>query len=537
MFAYGAIYSFKRNVLLQEINASEKFGRIKNLCLDKTGTLTENTLEVEEVYIPVGISRDKALLFSLAYIDGSGDSSETISAIKKFIKGQYSGDVGDILSFSSDRMYGGVQISGDFNKVILAGAPEVFSEHIYNKSDKEWFDDLLKINSSTGHRIISFVGYDGKNIPNDLSNVSLYPIAIFILHNNLRKGIVEAIDFFQKRGVKIRIISGDNLETVSSLSRLAGVKNTDQSIIGQEIESWTKEDFKEKSKNYFIFARVKPEQKEKIIEGLKSDGFTAMVGDGANDALAIKKADLGIAMFEGAKATRQLASVVLMNNSFSEFPNAVKLADNLIENIEIFTTIFLNQTFLGFLVFLFVFIFGYNYPFTPLNITFINYFNIGIPSLLIFYWLLHLKEVDQILPGKTFLKKVTIFPLISIFPQFLAIVSVFIFVSKYFKNIKMNTPMVLSFIGLGTLFFFSIQSIYNKGHLDKIRKKQFVFTVILEILLLVFAFRSPLLKEVFNIISPAIPIVIFIIFISIIYATIQNKIIKIFLKNERYLIV
>jgi cation-transporting ATPase E len=336
-------------VLLQDVNATEKLGRIKNLCLDKTGTLTENTLVVEEMHVPPHLSREEANYLTATYLSESGDTSQTVHAIQKYLEISRGGEVTDAMSFSSERRYGGVLLKApQRNGSILAGAPDTFLPHLSDEAEKEWLGLLLEEHAREGKRLMCVACASGQEIPRDLSDAKLTLVAIYILNNNLRPGIRETIHFFQKRGVTIRIISGDNPDTVKSIAGLAGVNDTEKIITGTELEHWTETDYKEKAGNFAIFARIKPEQKEKIIKALKLDGFTAMVGDGANDALAIKKADLGIAMFDGAPATRQVASVVLTNNSFAELPGGVKMADSIIKNIEIFASIFFNQTFVGF---------------------------------------------------------------------------------------------------------------------------------------------------------------------------------------------
>lgn len=534
LFAYGAISSYKRHVLLQDMNATEKLGRIKNLCMDKTGTLTENKLTVENIYTPQSVLRKESLELSTAYVDRSGDTSETIFAIKKFLDRNYDGETAQVLPFSSSRRFGGVLLLGKYAEtVVLTGAPEIFIEHLTLSEEREWLENLVKTKASMGRRIICLVRYKGTELLRDLSGLKFSIVAVFVLHNNLRDGITEAINFFQKRGVRMRIISGDNPETVRAIALLAGVNNCQEAVTGRDMEGWDRDEFYEKVKNCNIFARIKPEQKERIIEALKKDGFTAMVGDGANDALAIKKADLGIAMFDGAGATRKLASVVLTNNSFSELPAGVKLADNVIENMEIFASIFLNQSFLGFLLLIFVSLFGFTYPFTPLNITFINYFTVGIPSLLIFYWSINPREITNIVRADTFFKRVIPFSFISSLIQILIVAVVFILTIKYLGNTQMNTPIALTFITVGTVFYWFSQSIHNNGHTPRPRKFQFLFLVTFEAVLLFFVFKISFFINFFNIAPPTLIIVIMAITVAFFYTFIQYEITKPFLKKGK----
>lgn len=521
LFAYGAVHFFRKHVLLQEMNATEKFGRIKNLCMDKTGTLTENTLTVEDIHIPQKILTQEAETLAAAYVGKSEDSSDTMLAIKKFLKREYKGDVIESLPFSSWRQYGGVLIKGTrTNIAVLAGAPEIFMPHLTLAQDTQWLQGVLETHSRLGKRIVCFVRSNGSVLPRDLSGAKLSVLAVFVLYNNLREGIHKAIDFFQHRGVRIRILSGDNPETVRAVVLLAGIHNTEAIVTGRQIEAWRETDFDEKAKQYTIFARIKPEQKEKIIEALKKDGFTAMVGDGANDALAIKKADLGIAMFDGAPATRQLASVVLTHNSFSELPAGVQLADAIIENMDILASIFLNQAFLGFFLFVAISILGYSYPLVPLNITFINYFTIGMPVLLISYWAIYSR--DQVPPAnqEQFLKRVAPFPLVSSILQSLGVAGVFILSLNYLKNTEPNTPVAIAIIAFGFIFFLFAPSVYS-GTITRTQKIQLFLLTFLELILLFFGFKIPPLTDFFSIAPVPFISIVQITVIACAYASLQ----------------
>jgi len=533
MLAYGAIYSYRRHVLLQEVNATEKLGRIRNLCMDKTGTLTESTLTVDGMLVPEGKDIHEAENLARGYVDLSGDSSETIIAIQKFLTKPHTLQTSHILPFSSGRQYGAIALSGSHTGMILAtGAPETFIEHLRNEEEKVWLRNLVTTNTSSGKRVICIVAYTGTELNSNLTDTSCDIVAVFVLHNSLREGVSKAINFFQNRGVSIYIISGDNPQTVQAIAKSAGVVVRGEVVTGIQMENWSDSEFDTKILEHSIYARIKPEQKEKIIEALKKNGFTAMVGDGANDALAIKKADLGIAMFDGAKATRQIASVILTRNSFSELPAGVKLADNIIENIEIFTTIFLNQIFLGYFLFIFVSLLGYTYPFTPLNITFINYFTIGIPSIFIFYWATHPK--DSILPtsGQTFLRRVFLFPFISSVPQFMCISLIFVLTLQHSQRDHINTVMALTFIAIGIVFFLFTQSIHNNGKTSRKRKFQFTLLTTVEVAVLFFAFKSPFLTSVFNVRVPSSPVLIGITSIVLVCAIVQYVITKFFVKKS-----
>ena len=505
LFAYGSVRMFQKHVLLQDVNATEKLGRIKNLCLDKTGTLTENILTVMEMHVPPGISQEEAKYLSSTYLSESGDSSESVFAIKKYLGPVRGSEVSEALSFSSERSYGLVILKHSHKReAVLMGAPEIFISHLAKKSEKEWLELLMDSHALSGKRIIAVVKAAGIGFTRNLKDSSLSLVAVYILNNNLRPGIRDTVDFFQKRGVFIRIISGDNPETVKTIASLSGVHNSEKMIIGNELEKWSKKDYLENTSSYTIFARIKPEQKEKIIEALKKDGFTAMIGDGANDALAIKKADIGIAMFDGAPATRQIASVVLTNNSFAELPGGVKMADSIIKNIEIFAGIFLNQTFVGFFLFLWISFLGFSYPLTPLNVTLINYFAIGLPGLLVSYWAIRPIENGLREKNESFLKRVLPFPFFAAFFQSVCIMGIYMMNINSVSAGEMRTLMVISFASVGYIFFLFSSRVYE-GHTSTQKKFHFLWLGILEIMVMLIVFLSPILSEFFNVVP--IPLV------------------------------
>ena len=501
-FAYGAANLYRKNVLLQEINATEKLGRIKNLCMDKTGTLTENALAIENMYLPPNVTLTDAENLTASYINGTADVSEITRGLNKFLKDPKPFKVFEAQPFSSWRQYGAVRIKKDHqDMIIFVGSPDIFLRRSLANKDQQWLQNLLDVQKATSKHVLCVMQATAAELPNNLAALKLSVVAVFIFHNNIRPGIQDTVNFFQNRGVKIRIISGDNLETVKAVSARAGVKNSNHAITGREMDSWDMADYEKNVENYAIFARIVPEQKEKIIQAFKKNGFTAMVGDGANDALAIKKADLGIAMFDGAPATRKLASIVLVNNSFTALPGGVSLADGIIRNIEIFSSIFFNQTAIGLFLFILLGLFGREYPLTPFNVTFINYFTIDLTGLIISYWTIKPHGIVPPVGTQPFLKRVMPFALWSAAVQALGISLVYALNFFYFKILPPNTLMVLMFIILGFVFFIFAPSVYQ-GTLDRIKKKQIFILGIFGLVIMFIAFQISWVRLFFNINVP-----------------------------------
>ena len=503
LFAFGAASYSKRHVLFQEINATEKLGRIKNLCLDKTGTLTENSLVVEDMYIPENASREECAALASLYIRGSQESSQTIMAVATHLgDGDVDGEIIEAFPFSSWRQYGALSVRRKGKmETILVGSPDTFLPCLKHESDRTWLQKLIDENTRQGKRLLA-VARSTSPLPSlKLPCTDLSLVAIFVFRSSLREGIKEAITFFQDRGVSLRIISGDNPETVRAVAREAGVLGTDAVVTGKEMEKWEPSEFDTRVREHTIFARILPEQKVRIVTALKKDGFTAMVGDGANDALAIKQADLGIAMFDGAPATRRLAGIILMGNSFTALPGGVRLADNFIKNIEIFAGIFINQSVLGLFFFLIISAFGYTFPLTPLNVTLINYFTVGIPGMLIGYWAISTPKEISPTHQRPFLSRVMPFVLYSAIVESIAAALVFLLSPPYLKVVASNTLIGLAFIVSGFIFFLLAPSVY-RSKLTKSERWQVCSLGVGEILFLYVILQIPFLVHFFDLTIP-----------------------------------
>jgi cation-transporting ATPase E len=511
LFAVGAANYSRRNVLFQEINATEKLGRIKNLCIDKTGTLTDNILLVEDMHIVEGLNEMDMCSLVYTSIVGLNDSSQTILAVKKYLEDNKKDckekEIVNVLPFSSWRRYSAVEMrEGDISQTIFIGTPDIIIPRIKNVEEKKWLENLLGENARMGKRVLCVARANKVGLPKDLKNVDLSAMVIFVFHNTLRQGIKEAIKFFQERGVKIRVLSGDNLDTVRTIAESVGINGTENAVSGEQLEKWNDSDFEKEAHKYAVFAQILPEHKVKLIEAFKKDGFTAMVGDGVNDALAMKKSDLGIAMFDGVPVTRQLADVILMTNSFSDLPGAVVLADHFIRSIEINAGTYINQSLMGLFFFIIISIFGYSYPLTPLNITFINYFTVGFSGMLIIYWALRPLGKISFTSDKPFLKRVMPLVFCCAIIQALGTAFIFILNKHYLKTIPPNIIVGFSFILFGFLFLIFAINVYS-GSLFKKEKFQIFLLAVFQIILIYLMLQIPFLLKFFNIIPPFPPFI------------------------------
>jgi len=360
-------------------------------------------------------------------------------------------------------------------------------------------------NAQLGKRVLGMARATEPGLPKDLQNSHLSIIAIFIFENTLRQGIISAIKFFQDRGIKIRVLSGDNAQTVETVAKSVGITGAENVVTGKIMESWSENDFEKQAHNFTVFAQILPEHKVKLVQAFKKDGFTAMVGDGVNDALAMKKSDLGIAMFDGVPVTRQLADVVLMTNSFSDLPGAVEVADHFIRSIEISSGVYINMSLAGLFFFIIISFFGYSFPLTPLNITFINYFTVGFSGLLISYWALRPSGKILRTDDRPFLKRIMPLVFFCAIVEAIGMALVLFLSPAYLKNSSSNTLVMLAMILFGFLFLLFGTNVYC-GILTKKEKRQLFLLGVFQIVVCYLALQIPLALRFFNITTPYPPL-------------------------------
>ncbi len=500
LFAYGAIRLYRDQVLLQDVNATEKLGRIKNLCIDKTGTLTETTPTVARVHVFAEQGEEEALALAASYGSGSGDSSQTARAIERFVHRAPVGEIVGSVPFTSQRQFGAIELrqeAGSF--ALVMGGPDLLVRSMSEGGGKSWVEGVVAA-AKKGSRLVCLARADVQVAPTTLTGVSLTPVAIFELESVLREGTRDIISFFQSRGVRIRVISGDNPETVSAIAQEAGINNATSTITGAEIDRWDDADFAEKLDRYTVFARVRPELKERLIETFSAQGFTAMVGDGANDALAIKKANLGIAMFEGATATRQLAAVVLMDNSFAALPKGITMADTIIGNIEIISSLYFFQMGLGLVLFVGETLLGSAYTLSPQNMILSNYFTVGFPGIVTFVWTM--RGIGRVRVSRTsFLGAVLPF---AVWSSLVAgVLALGLFVLTW--SLPVTTNLVLmGFMGMSLVFFCMAPYVYTAEGTRREQGASLGIFALVMLAALTVVYLVPFLRLFFGVVPPTL---------------------------------
>ena len=382
LLAFGSLKLAQAIVLPQKLSAIEAMALLNILCTDKTGTLTSDEITLERVE-PFGSGNEpvKQLAAMVAHETSGGNA--TGQAIITALDLPYEYTVDDILAFSSARKFAGVRARVDGRvRTLIMGAPEYVARMAplsttEQQQIEKWTDD--------GLRVLLLAEFDDNNTPlKSLKTGSGRSLAVVLLRNLLRDGVVDTVAFLQRQGVNIRVISGDNPRTVQYVARAAGINNPDTAITGAELAELDESAFATAADQHTIFARVLPEQKERLIAHFSQQNhqFTGMVGDGVNDALALKKADLGVAMYAGAPASRRVADIILLNNSFNSLPLGMRLGNQIMQAIEVIATLFFHKIIYGLVLLAVTLVLGVIHPYAPRHITFLNIFLVTMPTIM-----------------------------------------------------------------------------------------------------------------------------------------------------------
>ncbi len=356
----------RKKVLVQELYCIETLARVDVLCLDKTGTITEGRMSVDKIIPAKNYTEGevKEILGVLAKY--SEDRNSTIDAIRDKFSTNKELKIKTRMPFKSSNKWSGISFE-DITYVL--GAPEIVGET--NDEIKKYISDYRVVAIGKTSEVIN------KKLP---KNIEI--IGYVLISDVIRKNSKEILEYFDKQGVTIKIISGDNPITVSNIAKKAGVRDYNNYVDARTLK--TDKEIKEAAMKYTVFGRVTPEQKKQIIIALKENKHTvAMTGDGVNDVLALKNADCSISVANGSDAARNVSQLVLMDNDFKSMPNIVDEGRRTINNIQRSATLFLVKTiYATILAILFVFV-NMQYPFIPIQMTLINFVVTGIPSVVL----------------------------------------------------------------------------------------------------------------------------------------------------------
>lgn len=431
-----------KKVLVHDMKCIETLARVNVLCVDKTGTITENTMEVNgEIPMDGYDSQSMAPLKQIISDFASAMSSDniTMKAMKDYFNKPSGRKAVSVSPFSSQFKYSGAAFE-DGSYVL--GAPEFVLREDYDN-----YREQIEQYSSEGYRVLVFGIYDGV-IDGKALTGKVTPLGLVFLSNPIRKEAPETFKYFENQGVEIKVISGDNPVTVSQVALQAGIANADNYIDASTLT--TDEAIEDAVLRYTVFGRVTPDQKRKFVRALKKAGRTvAMTGDGVNDVLALKDADCSVAMASGSDAAAQASQLVLLDSNFACMPSVVMEGRRVVNNIERSASLFLVKNIFSFLLSLFSVCFMINYPLEPSQVSLISMFTIGVPA-----FFLALQPNKNIIQGH-FLSNVLIKALPAGITDFLVVGALVVF-GQVFEvgetDISTACTMLLAIVGFVILY-------------------------------------------------------------------------------------
>lgn len=367
-----------RRTLVHDMGCIETLARVDTLCVDKTGTITEPKMTVDDI-VPLQPERyiaDDIRMIMADYVCAMQDDNDTMAALRRYFTGQSMQTAIDAMPFRSAKKYGGVSFHED--ETYLLGAPEIL---LANCPEKEQYLPLAEEWSAKGCRVLLLALYDGK-LSDEALDAEMMPLALILLSNKIRPEAPQTFSYFAQQGVRTKVISGDNPLTVSEVARRAGIPDAEKFVDARTLK--TDAELAKAAEDMTVFGRVTPDQKKKLVAAMKRAGHTvAMTGDGVNDVLALREADCSIAMASGSGVACQASHIVLLDSQFSALPSVVAEGRRVINNIERSASLYLVKNIFTFVLSLITLFFTLPYPYTPAQLSLVNALTIGIPSFIL----------------------------------------------------------------------------------------------------------------------------------------------------------
>jgi len=440
----------KKRTLVQEMGCVETLSRVDVLCVDKTGTITEPSMNVKDVVLMCEerFSSEDINAIIADYVGNMPPENETMAAIQAFIQKPATRRAVNVMPFSSSVKYGGVSFHND--ESYLLGAPERILQKQFSKHKSK-----IDAYSAEGYRVLLLALYD-REIGTTIDSSRVMPIALILLSNRIRAEAPGTFKFFAEQGVKILVISGDNPITVSQIAREAGIDGAERYIDAAELT--TDRQIKRAIGEYIVFGRVTPDQKRKLVRALKAAGRTvAMTGDGVNDVLALKDANCSIAMASGSEVATQVADIVLLDSDFSAMKSIVMEGRRVINNLQRSASLFIMKNIFSFLFAITITIpFQSLFPMQGAQFTLYNMMIIGIPS-----FILAMEPNKNIVRGK-FLINVFQNAMPAGLTSFAALIAVFVLYRVFdIPIIEMSTMSVISITFVGFLMMIRLCRPFN----------------------------------------------------------------------------
>ena len=368
----GVIKLGKKKTLVKNLYSIEMLARANVLCLDKTGTITDGTMNVVDV-IPFESKKSKIENVMRVILQHQKTMNATSIALLTHFGKDTESTVKAVVEFSSQRKYSATTLKN--GKTYFLGAPSFLKCQISAEQKK-----IMVSNMEKGFRVIGLCESDGA-YDEKIAGKNGKLIALFVLEDHIRKDAVETIDWFKKNNVKIKIISGDDAITVSKIAMRVGVEGYDRYV---SLENVSLQEVAQLANKFTVFGRVTPEQKHILIKTLKTQGNTvAMTGDGVNDTLALKEADCSIAMADGSEVARNISHLVLLESNFSALPSIVREGRQIVNNVQKSSVLYLMKTLFTIMLCVTTLVLKISYPFTPRQLLLLEMFVIGLPSFIL----------------------------------------------------------------------------------------------------------------------------------------------------------
>jgi cation-transporting ATPase E len=387
-YSWGAVRIGQQGGLVQQINAVESLSNVTVLCTDKTGTLTANKIRFDEVH-PVGI--DKATL-EQRLADFAGNASATNKTTEAIVAWR-AGDprrVSDEVPFSSARKWSGLAFDDPgLQGVFVLGALEMLQPHFTAANHAEAAAlERLRQWSDAGLRVLVFAHNPVTTTLHDAGGEPTLPpltwIGVISFSDELRPHLQETLQAFTTNGIKLKVISGDNPQTVAALAKQAGLPGDLRAVSGPELAEMSEGEFAQTAAEATVFGRISPQQKEQLVAALRRQGeYVAMIGDGVNDVLSLKKANMGIAMESGSTATRAVAGMVLLGDSFEAMPKALLEGQRIVASIQSILKVYMVTVFALVLLITGISALQLGFPFTAPQNTILSFFARGAPPAII----------------------------------------------------------------------------------------------------------------------------------------------------------
>lgn len=449
--AVSSVRLAQKKVLIHDMKCIETLARVNVLCVDKTGTITEQGMHVYDFSVLDGTDQLEISQLLADFVAAQEKDNATMEALKAHFSNGSGMRAREVYSFSSETKYSGAVMNDGKSYVI--GAPEFVLRGQFAQ-----YQEQIATYSSKGYRVLVFAQYEGTLDRKPLTEPVL-PLCFVMLANPIRKGAKETFTYFAENDVDIKVISGDNPLTVSVIAAEAGIVGAERFVDASTLKE--KEDYYRAVEEYTVFGRVTPSQKRMLVQALKEHKKTvAMTGDGVNDVLALKDADCSVAMASGSEAASNVAQLVLLDSDFSRMPSVVAEGRRVVNNIERTAALYIVKNIFSMLLAIFSVILMLDYPLEPSQVSLISMFTIGIPS-----FVLALEPNKELIRGH-FLTNVLVRALPAGLTDFIVVSGLVIFCREFQVDLDcLSTSCTILVAIVGFMILHRIARPMNTGHI------------------------------------------------------------------------